>query len=207
MSEALQKTDYVIMDKADEQQIISADDDLRKALVYEVRGTKQVTFIGLKYLVLKMSQSGQPLTIIKSEITLDKDDPDNQSMWYWRSLVRVRNEKTHLETEGISESPYLESTKYDKFGKTKSLSKAERNAWRKQIPELEIITLLKNANGQRTEKLNASEFKAGTLDKICTCEEPCFGKASGMCLKCGGGRNQNESQTFCKTQSWKLSKL
>jgi len=111
-------------------------------------------------------------------------------MWYWRSLVRVRNEKTHLETEGISESPYLESSKYDKFGKTKSLSKAERNAWRKQIPELEIITLLKNANGERTENLDTTEFKSGTLDKICNCEKPSFGVASGMCLKCGGKKPQ-----------------
>jgi len=179
------------MDQADEQQIISADDDLRKALVYEVRGAKQITFIGLKFLVLKMSQSNQPLTIIKSEITLDKDDPDDQKMWYWRSLVRVRNEKTHLETEGISESPYLESGKYDKFGKTKSLSKAERNSWRKQIPELEIITLLKNANGQRTEKLDTEKsFSAGTLDKICKCDEPAFGKSSHMCLRCGGKESQ-----------------
>ena len=173
MSE-LEKSDYSIMDKADEQQIISADDDLKKALVYDIRGSKQITFIGLKFLVVKMSQNGQPLTIIKSEITLDKDDPDNQNMWFWRSLVRVRNEKTHLETEGISESPYLESGKYDKFGKTKALSKAERNAWRKQIPELEIVTLLKNANGERTETLETDIFDAGTLDKICNCNDPVF---------------------------------
>lgn len=191
MSE-LEKSDYSIMDTADEQQIISADDDLRKALVYEIRGgSKQITFIGLKFLVLKMSQSNQPLTIIKSEITLDKDDLDDKTMWFWRSRVQVRNEKTHLETEGISESPYLENTKYDKFGKTKSLSKAERNAWRKQIPELEIVTLLKNANGERTEKLDSSNkkdetYRVGTLDKICNCDEPCFGKSSGKCMRCGG---------------------
>lgn len=147
------KSDYTIMDNADEQQIISSDDDLRKALAYDLRGTKQITYIGLKYLVLKMSQSEQALEILKSEVTLDKDDLENKQMWYWRSIVRVKNSNTGLETEGISEAPYFEQNKYDKFARTKAISKAERNAWRKQIPELEIITLLKNAHGERTQKL------------------------------------------------------
>ena len=189
MSE-LVKSDFSIMDKADEQQIISSDDDLRKALVYDLRGTKQITYIGLKFLVLKMSQNEQALEILKSEVVLDKDDPDNQQMWYWRSIVRVKNQKTGLETEGISESPYYEFGKYDKFGRTKAISKGERNAWRKQIPELEITTLLKNANGQRTEKLETDTLQSGTLNKICSCDEPAFGKSSGKCLKCGGKKSQ-----------------
>jgi len=184
----LVKSDFSIMDSADEQQIISSDDDLRKALVYDLRGTKQITYIGLKYLVLKMSQSEQPLHILKSEVVLDKDDPESKQMWYWRSIVRVKNQKTGLETEGISEAPYFEKNNYDKFGRTKAISKAERNAWRKQIPELEIISLLKNAKGERTQKIETEKesYSAGTLDKICNCDEPSPGKSSGKCLKCGG---------------------
>ncbi len=108
MAVELTKNDFSIMDSADEQQIISSDDDMRKALVYDLRGTKQITYIGLKYLVLKMSQNQQALQILKSEVVLDKDDPEDRKMWYWRSIVRVRNEKTGLETEGISEAPYFE---------------------------------------------------------------------------------------------------
>ncbi len=194
MSSDLIKSDFSIMDSEDEQQIISCDDDLKKALVYELRGTKQITYTGLKYMVLKMSQSEQALHILKSEVVLDKDDPEDKQHCYWRSIVRVKNSKTGLETEGISEASYLESSKYDKFGRTKAISKAERNAWRKQIPELEIINLLKNADGKRVEKIETNisdgsecDFSTrGTLDKICTCEEPAFGKQSGKCLKCGG---------------------
>ena len=194
MAVELHRDDYSIMDSADEQQIISSDDDLRKALVYDLRGTKQITYIGLKYLVLKMSQNEQALNIIKSEVILDKDDPEEKTMWYWRSIVRVRNQKTGLETEGISEAPYFESNKYDKFGRTKAISKAERNAWRKQIPELEITTLLKTTKGERTQKIeseNPDGFEgdvcsAGTLDKICDCDEPIYGKMSHKCVNCGG---------------------
>jgi hypothetical protein len=187
----LQRTDFSIMDSQDEQQIISSDDDLRKALVYDLRGSKQITYIGLKYLVLKMSQNEQALHILKSEVVLDKDDPEEKSMWFWRSIVRVKNEKTGLETEGISEAPYLESGKYDKFGRTKAISKAERNAWRKQIPELEIVSLLKSADGKRVQKINPESdtepnLSKGTLDKVCDCDEPIYGKMSHKCMNCGG---------------------
>jgi len=171
MAVELSKTDYSIMDSADEQQIISSDDDLRKALVYDLRGTKQITYIGLKFLVLRMSQNDQALQILKSEVVLDKDDPDDHSMWYWRSIVRVKNSKTGLETEGISEAPYIESNKYDKFGRTKAISKAERNAWRKQIPELEITHLLKNAKGERTQEINP-DLQETDPEKYCSCEKP-----------------------------------
>ena len=185
MSNELVKSDFSIMDSADEQQIISCDDDLKKALVWDLRGSKQITYIGLKYLVLKMSQSEQALHILKSEVILDKDDLNDRQEWFWRSIVRVKNSKTGLETEGISEAPYLENSKYDKFGRTKAISKAERNAWRKQIPELEIISLLKNADGQRVEKIQtATSFPE--LKEICTCDNPVYGKMSGKCVTCGG---------------------
>jgi len=178
----LVKSDFTIMDSADEQQIISCDDDLKKALVYDLRSTKQITYIGLKYLVLKMSQSDQALHILKSEVILDKDDPEDKEMWFWRSIVRIKNSNTGLETEGISEAPYLESKKYDKFGRTKAISKAERNAWRKQIPELEIINLLKTADGDRIEQIQTFPEPK----EICDCEDPIYGKMSGKCVSCGG---------------------
>ena len=189
----LQKSDFSIMDSEDEQQIISANDDLRKALAYELRGSKQITYIGLKYLVVKMSQNGQALHILKSEVVLDKDDPEDKECWFWRSIVRVKNEKTGLETEGISEAPYLEKGSYDKFGRTKAISKSERNAWRKQIPELEIINLLETAEKDRIQKIDTDKednLSAGTLDKICSCNNPVIGKMSHKCINCGGKEPQ-----------------
>lgn len=164
----LSKKDFEFMDKADSNQIISADDDLKKALVYDIRGSKQITLIGLKFLILKMSQSGQPITICNSETTLDKDDPANENKWFWRSTIKVKNEKSRLETEGVSESPYLDSGNYDKFGKIKSASKAERNAWRKQVPELEILELLKNTKFDRTQTIK-TENQQQSQSKYCTC--------------------------------------
>ncbi len=179
----LSKKDFEFMDKADSNQIISATDDLKKALVYDVRGSKQITLIGLKFLVLKMSQAEQPLSICSSETTLDKDHPDNMNMWYWRSTTKVKNEKSGLETEGVSESPYLDNGEYDKFGKIKSASKAERNAWRKQIPELEILDLLKNTKADRTETLQSDEKPQS---QYCTCslEERKVTPDKGGCSNC-----------------------
>ncbi|MCZ6583063.1 MAG: hypothetical protein O6761_07840 [Thaumarchaeota archaeon] len=164
----LSKKDFEFMDKADSNQIISADDDLKKALVYDVRGKKAITLIGLKFLILKMSQAGQPITICESVTTLDKDHLEDESKWFWRSTIKVKNEKSGLETEGVSESPYLDESNYDKFGRIKSASKAERNAWRKQVPELEILDLLKNTDVDRTQTLQTDEkpqFQSG----YCTC--------------------------------------
>lgn len=165
-STVLSKKDFEFMDKADSNQIISADDDLKKALVYDVKGSKQITLIGLKFLILKMSQAGQAITICNSETTLDKDDPDDKNMWFWRSTIKVKNEKSGLETEGVSESTYLENGEYDKFGRIKSASKAERNAWRKQVPELEILDLLKHTNANRTQTLQSEN---NSQSKYCTC--------------------------------------
>ncbi len=166
-NEVLSKKDFEFMDEADSKQIISANDDLKKALVYDIKGSKQITLIGLKFLILKMSQSGQPITICDSVTTLDKDAEEKQ-FWFWRSIIKVKNEKSGLETEGVSESPYLENGSYDKFGRIKAASKAERNAWRKQVPELEILELLKNTTGERTQKLE-SETKPHDPNQLCIC--------------------------------------
>ena len=52
--------------------------------------------------------------------------------------------KTGLETYGQSESPFIDPFKhvYDKFGRTKAGSKAERNANRKQIPEADLVRMI-----------------------------------------------------------------
>ncbi len=192
MSVTLSRNDYAILDKNDENQIISSSDEIKQALVYDLKGKKQITFIGLKWLTVRMSQAGQALEIVDSSVKLEKDGEDKE-LWFWRSSVKVRNQKTGLETEGIAECPYLETnyiykdgkrtdeteSKYDSFGRTKAHSKAERNAWRKQIPELEITTLLKSVQADQVEVIKDGK-------KACECKEPKKSMTSQICLKCGG---------------------
>jgi len=187
------------LDKEDEAQIKAAGEQLKQALVYEItikgKKVKQITYIGLKWIIVRMSQHQQALQIENSETTLDKDDPDKQEKWYWRSSVSVRNIKTGLQTEGKSECPYLEkiwiyennqrteefNMVYDAFGKIKSHSKAERNAWRKQVPELEIINLLKVAKGEDVKNLDEPN---GKTIVFCNCSEGPQTKLDGTCERC-----------------------
>jgi len=158
MSEVVLKSEFQIMDEADSQQIQDAETAVKQALVYEVRGKKQLSYMGVKWLVLKMSQKEQPIEVIDMpQIELVKHEVDNKSTWVWYSTIKVRNRKTGLSTVGASESPYLnEKNMYDTFGRTKSLSKAERNACRKQIPEVEINAMLSSISNDDVQKLNTN---------------------------------------------------
>ncbi len=193
MSEVKQlvKSDFAILDKEDEEQIKNAGEAVRQALCYELKKngktTRQITFIGLKWITVKMSQAGQPLEVVDSHIVLDKDEINDKKLWFWRARVKSRNHKTGLETEGVAECPYLERKNeyiagkatgkviigdYDPFGRTKAHSKAERNSWRKQIPELEITALLDNV--KKDEIKNVQGTDAGTKNTtggFCHCPD------------------------------------
>lgn len=202
MSEtALQKSDFAILDKADEEQIKTAGEQLKGALVYEMKikgkPVKQITFIGLKWITLKMSQNGQALEIIESDVHLDKDGDDKKD-WFWRAKVKSKNSKTGLETEGIAECPYLEKKEiwdngkptgdfkydYDAFGRTKAHSKAERNSWRKQIPELEITTLLKTAKPEETQHIPTQQQQQQSPYCRCPDEVTIAEWETGLCKNC-----------------------
>ncbi|KKN75432.1 hypothetical protein LCGC14_0380530 [marine sediment metagenome] len=176
------------MEKADEDQILAADKALKQAMVYSLsvggKDVKQITYIGLKFLTLKMSQAGQPLEVFDEKVELVKHDDTDTSTWIWYASIKVRNQKTKHESVGISEAPYMAKTKdgtgYDQFGRTKALSKAERNAWRKQIPELEIMSLLKVVEAKDVKELHKGEKFA------CKCVKPNCDKNSRTCNTCGG---------------------
>lgn len=179
----LDANEYQIMDAADEQQIIAAGDEFKKALVYEVNGKKELSYVALKHLTLLMSQSGQPLEVMDCKMEL-LGDTREEKIWY--ATVKIRNKKTGHETVGMSEQPYLMKFKdnskppeYDPHGRTKALSKAERNAWRKQIPEFELKRMLNDAIGKGEVK---------TLDKICDCRGGTnkVDATHNKCLSCGG---------------------
>ena len=147
-------SEFQIMDKADNEQILKAESAIKQALAYEVRGKKQLSYMGIKWLVLKMSQKEQPLEIVDMpQVELSKTDLNDQSTWVWYCTIKARNQKTGLVTVGASESSWLSGGKYDTFGRTKAISKAERNAYRKQIPEIEINAMLESISPEDVESL------------------------------------------------------
>lgn len=152
-----EKSSFIIMDEADNQQIQDAGTVVKQVLAYESRGKKQLSYMGIKWLVLKMSQKEQSLEIVDLPcIELMKHDGENQNTWIWCVTVKVRNLKTGLVTLGASESPFLaDNNKYDTFGRTKAISKAERNAYRKQISEIEINAMLETIPKEDIKKLES----------------------------------------------------
>ena len=71
---------------------------------------------------------------------------------------------------------------YDTFGRTKAHSKAERNAWRKQIPELEITTLLETVDKSDTQDLGSTQESTHT---VCHCSFDDMKNEEGKCGSCG----------------------
>ena len=149
-------SEYSILDNADARQIETADASIRQSLAYDLRGKKQISFAGIKWLVLQMSQHDQPLTIDIVDLHLEKYT-EEQSSWVWYATVKARNTKTGLETLGASEQTFISNHKIDPFSRTKALSKAERNAYSKQIPELEIKQMLDAAEPGQIQRLETRE--------------------------------------------------
>lgn len=184
-----------VFEKLDEQQIVNADKAVKQAMVYETKingETKQeITFIGLKHIMLELSARGHPLEIIQSETKLEKDDPEDKTTWNWRSKVVCKNSNTGHQSEGLAESPYIEYGKYDPFGQRKAHSKAERNAWRKQIPELQIIEFLKTVKKEDVQKVNEQQ-------NTCRCTPIELGPDEKHCVN---GHNLTDAQVkFAKYQ-------
>ena len=138
---------FTACELADEKQILSQDPKVREDLVYYYKLTNEylVSGTGVKWCVQQMAKKGEPIVFTQPPKTwLEKYNSEDTSKWVWQSECVVRNNKTGLETYGQSESPFIDPFKhvYDKFGRTKAGSKAERNANRKQIPEADLIRMI-----------------------------------------------------------------
>lgn len=113
-----------------------------------------------------MSQKGQSFSVLEDKCEL------TDGIWY--ATMKVKNNKTQHETVGYAQQPKLMETKdggtkLDEFARTKAMSKAERNAWRKQIPELQIkafIDVITQKNPEGTKKLKTKQANAV---EYCTC--------------------------------------
>lgn len=201
MSDRESKSRAISMfEKSDEEQIAKADSKIKEAMVYEMQGEKQLTYIGLKHLTLLMSQKDNPLEVMDTEVKLEKVDPDNQATWIWYATYKVRNQKTRHESIGMSEASYFDQGKYDKFGRTKAMSKAERNAWRKQIPELEIRALIETAseNGKVHTFENKPSSKPETPSTTST-------NTDGFCHCMDENTQPNYTTGKCEQCNYKMS--
>lgn len=147
-----------IFEKMDEGQIMKADKAVKQAMVYEVtignQKTQEITFAGIKHIILELAVNDNPLEILASTCKLEKDDPDDKKYWFWRAYKQFRNTNNGLVTDGRSECPYLDNGRYDAFAQRKADSKAERNAQRKQIPELAIKEFLKACTGDEVQNVD-----------------------------------------------------
>ena len=192
------KSDFQIMDEADSLQIIEADASLKAALAYEVRGKPTLSYTGIQWIVQKMAVSGQPLALEFLGCDLVKHDELDHFAWTWYATVKARNQKTGLETLGASEQSFMsrDSNGTDTFARVKAISKAERNACKKQIPELEIIEMLKSVNPDRVNNLNVkpkpqpavtTKTTTTTTDpvKMCKCTTKNLNNETLCCTNCG----------------------
>ena len=175
-----QVTFFQEMENVDEMQI--TDEKLIQKLAYrhDKSGKIELTYAGVKHLILMMSQDKEPqsMEIVEKKIYIDN------GIWY--AEVVLRNKKTGHETWGLSENPAN-----DDFARTKAGSKAMRNAERAQLPEMLITNFI--------EKLDADKIQKGTPEKqadqrdlhnkgkSCDCGVPFFNKEEPRtCMKCGG---------------------
>jgi len=157
--------DFLIFDEADEKQIAEADQNLKNALVYELKGKTELSYIGLKHMVLLMSRKGEALKVIDKSLELIGD------VWY--ASITTENSKTGYQTVGISQQHIMMKSGAelvpDEFARTKAFSKAERNSWRKHIPELQIKSFMDailNKNPDTKQELANEGYCGCSYDKM-----------------------------------------
>ena len=187
------KSEFQIFDEYDEKQIVQAESVVKQALAYRDRksGKMVLSFSGIKWIILKMSQNGQPIEIVGDvKVELVKHDPDDETKWIWYSTLKMKNQKTKLDSLGASQSRYIDpySGEFDIFGRTKAISKAERNAQRKQIPEIELNNLLSKVKDADVQTVETSNKKTNntTICHTCTCTgEKKLASDGKSCVSCG----------------------
>jgi len=185
------------MEKFDEMQILNPE--LRDKLCYQitVRGKQrlELSYAGVKQLILEMSQNDQSMEIVSKTVERSKiDDEPTNDIWY--AEIILRNKKTGHESWGVSENPVYAYGKYDQFGRTKAVSKAIRNAERQQLPELLISAFLeKSQSSEKIQYLQKNDNEpTQDPEKYCLCEKPIpnaltDGKTCQTCKKLMGAGN------------------
>lgn len=166
---------FKMADRTDESQIMNID-EFKDILCYKDSKSNryELSYKGIKHLVLEMASKGYPLEVMQTGTELIGEGEEKT----WYATVKMRNKKTGLETVGNSECPFYDKGTKDPFARTKALSKAERNAAKKQLPEAMIVHLVNDATKQgKTQTLKA-------VEDFCTCPKPQPGLSTGKCVMC-----------------------
>lgn len=178
---------FKLTESIDEKQIMNIQ-DVKDILCYKDTrsGKYELSYRGIKTLVLEMAAKGFPLEIIEAKVELLGEATEKT----WYATMKIRNQNTKLESFGEAEQPYYENDgKYpptftqpltkDYFARRKAFSKAERNANKKQLPEAMIRHLINRAT-------NANQYKELHLagNDVCTCTNPRPGISSNICVSC-----------------------
>lgn len=179
-----QVTIFQEMEKFDEMQITNPDLISKLAYKNDKSGKVELTYAGVKHLILMMSQTEDPqaMEIVEKKIYFE----ETNSTWY--AEVVLRNKKTGHETWGLSENQAYG----DQFARTKAASKAMRNAERAQLPEMLITNFIEKLDETKIQKGTPQEKMEDQRDlknkgKSCDCDVPFFGKTEPKtCIKCGG---------------------
>lgn len=209
---------FHLLESEDEQQIIlETNERMKEALVYQVNWYNpktynyekrdELSYAGINYLVILMAQNLKQGIEIVREPKIELLTVDGVERWH--AMIICRNKVTGLETVGNSEQtvklkqkkkgadgkdvfengqPVYEYNKYDDFGRTKALSKAQRNAWKLQMPAKLILKVIQIAKDKKQTKTLETK-KTTVLRKICNCREngrEPQTKADRTCNRCGG---------------------
>ncbi len=187
-------TIFELAERKDELQINNFDSSLKEAYVYEIQGKPVLSYVGLKHAVILMAQGGNPLSVVSEKTELIKPD-DDKLTWFWDSTIVVKNSKTGLETMGNASATLYKGNIMQEFSKRTAMSKAERNAQRKQLPEQLLANLINDVRG---ENVSVAQQVRGTKSDEKTCDgkhDKCqkAGKtlSSGVCLHCGLVRKES----------------
>ena len=93
-----------------------------------------------------MANNGNPLSIVSEKTELVKPDPEDKLTWFWDSTIVIKNQNNGLETLGNASATLYKGNTMQEFSKRTAMSKAERNAQRKQLPEQLLANLISEVN-------------------------------------------------------------
>lgn len=182
-------TIFEIAERKDELQIMNFDSSLKKDYVYEIQGKPVLSYVGLKHAVILMANNGNPLTVVSEKTELIKPEEDKLT-WFWDSTIVCKNSNTGLETMGNASARAYQGNTLVEFAKRTAMSKAERNAQRKQLPEQLLANLISEVRGD-VKTTGSQTVKKDLLqdEKVCRGDERCKvapKTLGGKCMECGG---------------------
>ena len=144
------------------------------------KGNREISYVGVQYMMQKAAEKGNAVAVEVVKYELLKHDAGDKEQWFWHSIVRATNKRTSLETLGTSSCSYVEWINTEKgekiakgrdpFSDTIAMSKAERNALRKQIPIDELQHFVDTVDDKDIQTVGNStpkvEEEAPTIKQI-----------------------------------------